>query len=529
MTAKEIITKNLKIALKKSAFRVDDFDVAHSSDPIHGDYTTNVVLKIASVGKKNPRKVAEKIIKNLSTSKEIEKVEIAGPGFINFFMAPKWVCQQVGYVASQDAKFGASKTGKGKKVMVEFISANPTGPLTLGNGRGGFLGDVLANVLGTQGYDVTREYYINDTGGQIEALGQSVRVANEGKEGTYKGEYVGEVAKQLSKSDFEKGDLALGKKAAKIILEKLIKKTLKNMAVKFDSWFSEKPLQKKYVMESVITQLKSKGFVYEKEGALWFASSKLGDWQDWVLKKSDGQYTYFASDIAYHLNKFKERKFLGSIDIWGADHGAHVGKLKNAMKVFGYENRLEIIINQLVRLISGGKEIKMSKRLGTYVTLDELLEEIPLDVARFFFLSRSPGSHMDFNLDLAKEKSEKNPVYYVQYAHARIASIMRKAGRQVTEGKVNFGLLKSESEQALIKQLLRYPEVLEEVAGDYQVQKLPTYANELATAFHNFYHKNKVIIEDKKLMQARLALLLATKQVLANALGVMGISAPEQM
>ena len=393
--------------------------------------------------------------------------------------------------------------------------------MTLGNGRGGFGGDVLSKVLAKAGYKVSKEYYVNDTGNQIKALGHSVLGDSEA---VYKGEYIEKLKKEVSGKSVED----VGEKAGKIILEKMIKPSVKKMGIKFDKWFSEKTLYKNKEVDKAIAQLSKKEFTFENEGALWFKSTQLGDDKDRVLVRADGVKTYFASDVAYLKNKF-ERGFKKLIIFLGADHYGYVARLKAATEALGYRKEdIDAIVLQLVKLFENGKEVRMSKRTGLYVTIDELIDEVGLDVARFFFLQRSLNTHFNFDMDLAKEKSDKNPVFKIQYAYARINSIFKKTKIKNPAVK-NLALLKDQSEMELIKNLIKFPEIIEAVAKDYQVQSLPNYAIELSESFHKFYENCKVISEDKKLTEARLCLILATKIVLKNTLELMGINAPEKM
>lgn len=502
----------------------------------HGDYTSNIAFYLSKIlsakgetRKKSPQKVAEELAKKIK-SEEFSKVE-AKNGFVNFYLSEECLHHQLKEILKPQGPTLKNPQGRTlighrmlEKVNIEFISANPTGPLTIGNGRGGFFGDVLANVLESQGYNVAREYYINDRGEQVLALGKSVKGSN-----LYKGKYIKELAKQI---DRKLNDEEAGQKTAELILNNYIKPVIKKLGIKFNVWFSEKTLYKKGIYNEVMKKLMQSGYVYEKDGATWMKTLEFGDNEDRVLIKKDGEETYFLSDILYHYDKFKTRKFNKAIDIWGADHHGYAPRLKAALKALGIsEENLEIVISQLVRLVSGGKEVKVSKRAGTFITLEELVDEVGLDAARFFFLMYSPNTHMDFDMKLAKERSQKNPVYYVQYAHARLSSILRKAPAfaKATAGKQNFKLLKTKNESDLIRRLVEYPEILAEIAKTYKVHRLPRYALELAREFHNFYEKERVITEDKKLTSARLALVTATKIVLANSLKIMGITAPEKM
>lgn len=514
------IRKLIKKAGKDLGAKLPEFSVERPREREHGDYATNVAFVGAKLLQKTPMELAE-MIRSKIKSNIFDKIEITRPGFINFFLSKEYLQKQVSEILKKKVypvksslpskivpkailpgQAGISPKAKlFNRVNVEFISANPTGPLTLGNGRGGFCGDVLSNVLEAIGYNVTREYYINDRGKQIEDL----------KKGLYKGEK--RTVSQIQKEN-----------------QKVITKKLK---IKFDVWFSEKSLYKRKEVDKILNWLKRKKLAYEKEGALWFKSTKFGDDKDRVLVKADEEKTYFASDVAYLKNKF-ERGFDKLIFFWGADHYGYLDRMKAVVQALGYKKeQTDFIIMQLVRLFEKGKQIRMSKRTGTYVTLEELIDEVGLDVARFFFLTRSAGSHLNFDLSLAKEKSEKNPVYYVQYAHARICSILAKAngfGRRTSKnGRATSKLLVHPSELALIKQLVRFLEIIEDIAKDYQVQRLPNYALDLVGAFHKFYEDCRVISGNKELSSSRLSLLLATQKVLKNTLDLMGISAPSKM
>lgn len=522
----EIISNSIKKAFP--AVEMPDFNV-EPADEKFGDYGSNVAMIIAKEINEKPQEVAQKIIDELKSSDTFENVEVAGPGFINFKISLPYFQKETSNIIAAGDKYGGSDLGKDLKVNVEFISANPTGPLTLGNGRGGYFGDALAQVLEKFGAKVSREYYINDRGAQILALGHSVLKDDQT---VYKGGYIDEIAPKIK----SKEPAEAGKQAATILMEEYIKKTIAKMDIKFDEWFSEQSLHDSGEVAEALGEFEKAGLTYKKEEAVWLKTTDFGDDKDRVLITTDGEYTYFASDIAYHFNKMKRGYHL-LIDFWGADHHGYVARLNAAVDMLraklDWGGELKILIAQLVRLVSKGQEVKMSKRAGTYVTLDELLDEVGPDVTRFFFLDRSLDTHMDFNLDLAKEKSEKNPVFYVQYAYARIASILAKFKSQNSNLKItseNTKLLKEEAEIKLIKQLIKLPELVEEIAGDYQVQKLPFYARDLATAFHNFYEKCPVIKSgNDDLTTARLELLTATQIVLKNTLDLMGISAPEKM
>ncbi|MFH1392831.1 MAG: arginine--tRNA ligase [Patescibacteria group bacterium] len=530
----------------------------------YGDYATNVAFVLSKIIRKSPQEIAENLVAELNneplslreTKHMFGKIE-AKNGFINFFLSYQYLYIELGKILRKKNKYGTSKNKKSQKIHIDFISANPTGPLTMGNGRGGFYGDALANILETQGNKVFREYYVNDRGEQILTLGRSVKLAQSKsdrnssisqtipaaassvseiteQENLYKGEYINKLAGKINK---KLNESETGQKAAELILKTYIKPALKKAGIKFDAWFSEKLLypssprlqraSKGKIYENIMGDLMRKNLIYEKDGATWFKTTQFGDNEDRVLIKRTGDETYFMSDILYHFDKIKTRKFGKMIDIWGADHHGYAPRLKAALRGLNIpEDNLEIITMQLVRLIKNGKEFKISKRAGNFITLEELIGEVGLDAARFFFLMYSPNTHMDFDITLAKERSQKNPVYYAQYAHARIASILRKVK---TKKKGNLELLKETEELNLIRKLIEFPEILEKIAANYEVHHLPRYAMELARGFHNFYEKHRVINEDKNLTAARLSLSTATKIVLANTLNLLGIKAPDKM
>ncbi len=469
--------------------------------PENGDYTTNVAFLLAKILGKSPADIGAELKEKLErVSKIIDRVEIKN-GFLNIFLKDGVLLKSL----KDKIRFPKKK----EKVNVEFVSANPTGPLTMANGRGGFYGDVLSSLLERAGYKVTREYYINDVGGQIKLLGESI-LAAEGKipkkEEYYKGAYI---KKLKGKAEGEAVSALLGE----------IKSSLKNAGIKFDVWFSEdKNLHKKGEIKKVLELLNKRGVVKESVGALWL--------DDNVLVKSNQEPTYFLADLAYHYDKFIKRKFDVAINIWGADHHGNVARMKRGVVMLGVNpERLKIIIMQLVRLVRGGKEVRIGKRTGEFVTMDELLDEVGLDAARWFFLEKSPHTHIDFDLDLAKERSEKNPVYYVQYAHTRMASIIRKS--KIKSHKSKFKEFSHQAERELVKKILRYPEILEDISKDYQVQHLTTYAYELAQTFSAFYRDVKVIGSERE--TELLDLVSKAKETLGDVLKLLGISAPERM
>jgi len=550
---REEIQRSIKMAIEAAQkngkfppFDIPEIDIYVPPKGIEGDYATTVSGSIARIIKDSPENVSGKIIEFYQGDHDskVNTIIKTPPQsvYLTHCVKKEYLQKEVENILKQKEKYGNLNIGKNKKVNVEFISANPTGPLTLGNGRGGFCGDVLTNILNKTGFKASREYYINDTGEQVIKLGHSILGD---AEAVYKGKYIEDLRFKIKdKSSVEK----VGEQGAKIILEEMLKPSIKKMGINFDKWFSEKSLYQKKEVDEVLDLLKKEGLTYEQEGAMWLKTKQGGDDKDRVLIKSDGQKTYFASDIAYLKNKL-DRKFDKLIMYLGADHYGYIGRISSFAKslsgkenfselvnteeesVFQYkgkEKMLRIIIMQLVKLFSEGQEVRMSKRTGLYVTIDELIDEVGLDVARFFFLTRDHNSHLNFDLELAKEQSQKNPVYYVQYAHARICSILAKANGQKPETK-NLNLLNHESELALIKKLMQFPEIIEDIAKDYQIQRLPQYSMDLATSFHKFYQDCQVISEDKKLTSARLALVFATKIVLKNTFDLMGISAPEKM
>ncbi len=502
---------------KLSKFSIPDIVIEIPSQEIHGDYSCNIAMQASALAKKNPLEMAEMIKEEIDSQKRglLKEVKAVKPGFLNFFLSEKFLQGAVDRALKEKDGFGSLKLGRGRKVNIDFISANPTGPLTLANGRGGFCGDVLANVLEKSGFKVTREYYINDKGGQIRALGHSVIGDSEA---VYKGEYIKDLREKIKTKDVEKA----GEKASEYILKNMIKPTLKKIGVKFDVWFSEKSL---YPKETDKALKKIKDFTFKKEGALWLRTTKFGDDKDRVLVKEDGEPTYFLSEVAYLENKFK-RGFKKLILPLGADHHGYIKRMKAAVEALGYlREQTDFIVFQMVRLFRGGKPVRMSKREGVYVILDELVEEVGLDAVRFFFLEREANTHLNFDLDLAKEKSEKNPVYYVQYAHARTAGILEKAGKK----KGDSSLLSHPSELALMKQIARFPDIVRDTAQDYQLQRLPQYSKDLASGFHKFYRDCKVLEAKEDLAGARLALVRAAKTTLKNSLEIMGVSAPDKM
>jgi arginyl-tRNA synthetase len=499
-----------------------EFSVEQPKQAEHGDYASNVALVLAKKRGVNPRSLAEELQGKLAEEERFAKVEVAGPGFLNFTLSPTAWQGALQDILDAGDKFGRrDKTGQ--KIQVEFISANPTGPLHLGNARGGYVGDVLANVLQRAGHEVEREYYINDAGGQIEVLGKAVK----GEDDAYGGGYIEALRKEI---DLKKPAREVGAEAAERII-KGTKETIKRMGIAFDTWFSEqKELRDKGEVSRTLGDLAKVDATYEKDGALWLKSTHYDDEKDRPLLKSDGEPTYIAADLAYHYHKFVTRKFDRVINVWGADHHGDVARLKAGVeflrKADHFDGKLEIILAQFVRLVEGGEAKKMSKRAGTAVRPEELLESVEPDVVRFFFVMKSVGTHMDFDLELAKEHSQKNPVYYLKYAYARIAGIIKKGGKA---GRADLSKLGEPTETALIQLLAEWPQTVAETADDYQVQRVPHYALAVADAFHKFYEQCKVVSDDKDLTAARLKLVEATKLTLEQVGATLGIELPEKM
>ncbi|MDE2001587.1 MAG: arginine--tRNA ligase [Patescibacteria group bacterium] len=502
--------------------------VTASEKPEFGHYSTNVAFKLAGQLKKPPFEIARELGEKLkATSDMFSKVEAMAPGFVNFWIAPEVLRAEMGGILKQKKGYGESKVKSPKsKVNLEYVSANPTGPLTMANGRGGFYGHALANVLESAGNKVTREYYVNDAGNQIRLLGESI-LADLGiaasAENHYKGEYIKDLAKSLKLKVKSKDAEQVGKLAAAILF-KSIKASLKKAGIKHDVWFSEDAnLHKKNELAKTLEFLKKKGATEEKDGALW-----LGDG---VLVKSDGNPTYFLADLAYHYDKLIKRKFDFAIDIWGADHHGYAQRMKKGVEALGVDgDKLKILITQLVRLVSGGKEVRMSKRKGEFVTMDDLIGEVGADAARFFFLMHSLDTHMDFDLDLAKEKSNKNPVYYAQYALVRCSNILLKAKVKSPKSKTDLSLLQSDAAMNLMLELVKFPDLITQTAEDYQVHRLTKYASDIAKALHLFYEKDRVLnAENASLRDARLALVMAAKTVLENLFDLLGVSKPKKM
>ena len=554
--------------------------IERTRDTAHGDFATNIALMLAKSAKTNPRQLAEQIIAALPINEAISKVEIAGAGFINFFMNSNAQYQVIADIQIAGENFGKSQIGAGKKVQVEFVSANPTGPLHVGHGRGAAYGSVVGDLLTATGFEVHREYYVNDAGRQMDILATSVWLRYLEACGetftfpsnAYRGEYVRDIAQKLVESHGKNyshstatvfADLPLdepegGNKddyidalilRAKALLNdgyrvvfdaglndilSDIKEDLAEFGTTYNQWFSERSLMDDGSIERSLAVLKSNNYLYEKDGATWFKSSELGDEKDRVVIRDNGQYTYFASDIAYHWNKL-ERGFDVLIDIWGADHHGYIARVRAALTALGADQtKLNVLLVQFANLWRGTEKVSMSTRSGEFVTLRELRDEVGRDAARFFYVMRRSEQHMDFDLELAKSKSNENPVFYVQYAHARVCSVFRQLTEKgftedVALGMTNLAELTAEHETALLTTLARYPEVIERAATQYEPHLIINYLRELATDFHTYYNAHQFLVESDTVRNARLNLITAIRQVLVNGLTLLGISTPEVM
>jgi arginyl-tRNA synthetase len=555
--------------------------IERTRDTRHGDFATNVAMTLAKPAKKNPRQIAQALLEALPASDLVERCEIAGPGFINFYLAPSAYHSLIPQILSQGHEYGRSQAGAGKRIQVEYVSANPTGPLHVGHGRGAAYGSVVSDLLAAVGYEVHREYYVNDAGRQMDILAASVwlrylELCDESLSfpaNGYKGDYVWDIAASLHRdhgetykhsseevfTDIPADEPAGGDKERHIdaLIERAksllgdnryrfvfelglntilddIRDDLSLFGVNYDEWYSERSLTESGAVNKAIERLRASGHLYEKEGALWFRSTDYGDEKDRVVVRDNGQTTYFASDIAYHMDKL-ERGFERVIDVWGADHHGYVPRVKAALEALGDDpSKLDVLLVQFAILYRGGEKVQMSTRSGQFVTLRELRKEVGADAARFFYVMRKCEQHMDFDLDLAKSQSSDNPVYYVQYAHARICSVFEQASEQGIKfeqvpSAVDYSKLTESHEQNLITNLSRYPESIEAAALNQEPHVVTHYLRELANDFHTYYNAHKFLIEDSSLRDARLQLILATRQVLRNGLNLLGVSAPEKM
>ncbi|TYS64066.1 arginine--tRNA ligase [Bacillus infantis] len=556
MNIVEQVQSNLKEEIKQAVIKaglaaeeqIPDVILETPKEKAHGDYSTNMAMQLARVAKKAPRMIAEQLIENFDSSKaSIEKIEIAGPGFINFYMNNSYLTNLIPTVLDAGDQYGETNTGKGQKVQIEFVSANPTGDLHLGHARGAAVGDSLSSILAKAGYDVSREYYINDAGNQINNLALSVEaryfqalgMEKEMPADGYHGADIIGIGQRLAdefgdkyvNADEKERFDAFREYGLKYEMEKL-KKDLEDFRVPFDVWYSETSLYQNGKIDDALKALKENGHVYEEEGATWFRSTEFGDDKDRVLIKNDGSYTYLTPDIAYHKDKL-ERGFEKLINVWGADHHGYIPRMKAAIQALGYgQDALEVEIIQLVHLYKNGEKMKMSKRTGKAVTMRDLVDEVGLDAVRYFFAMRSADTHMDFDLDLAVSQSNDNPVYYAQYAHARISSILRQGEEQgmALSADADFSLISAEKEIDLLKKLGEFPQAVAEAAEKRMPHRITNYIFELASAFHSFYNAEKVLDSDNpEKTKARLGLIKAVQTALRNALKLIGVSAPEKM
>lgn len=529
---------------------IPEFNVEIPADSKNGDMSSNFALVCARVFKKSPRDIASLIAEAAELKGSyFERIETAGPGFINFFFSSEWFSKTVENIISSGEKYGETDYGSGKRVLIEFVSANPTGPMHIGNARGGAIGDCLASVMEKAGYDVSREFYVNDAGNQIEKFKTSLECRYlqlfkdgiEMPEDAYHGEDIVNHAKafaEINKDKFVDADSEVRRQAlCDFALPKNIEgleRDLGKYRIIYDNWFKESELHQSGAVKDILDKLKNSGYTYEQDGALWFKSSELGDEKDRVLVRENGIPTYFVPDIAYHYNKLVTRGYDKAIDILGADHHGYIPRMKSAMTALGVDSdKLDMVIMQMVNLVKDGERYKLSKRSGKAITLSTLLDEIPIDAARFFFNLREPDSHFDFDIDLAISETSQNPVYYVQYAHARICSILKNLGEDGIEigefDETCAKLLTSSEEKELIKHLAGLPDCVLESAKDYDPSKITRYVVEAATLYHKFYSACRVKCDDKNLMKGRISLCLAVRQVIKNILDMLKITCPEHM
>ena len=579
----QLLTDAISIVQQKmnlSFSAVDDIQIERTRDQTHGDFACNIAMVLAKQANTNPRQLASSIVENLPDSEIIDRVEIAGPGFINFFLNKQSLLNVITNILQTGENYGRSEFGSGKSILVEFVSANPTGPLHIGHGRGAAYGAVVSDLLEAIGYKVDREYYVNDAGRQMDILTVSIwlryleqcGIKISFPENAYQGNYILEIADKLfsdkqqalsCKMDPPRNILkgseeindpetkmdqliaisksTLGSENYQSILDlglneilDVIRKDLADFGVVFDHWFSEQSLTNDKKIQKCINRLKESDFLYEENGALWFRSTAFGDEKDRVITRENGQTTYFASDIAYHLEKFS-RGYDKAINIWGADHHGYITRVKAALSALNENpDALEILLVQFATLYRGTKKLQMSTRSGQFVTLKELRDEVGKDATRFFYIMRKSEQHLDFDLELAKSKSNENPVYYIQYAHARICSVLKQVkvkglSYDVAVGNKNLHTLTEPSEEKLMLALSRYPEIIHSAATEYEPHQLAYYLKDLANEFHSYYNSCQFIVDSEELRNARLNLICACKQVIANGLGILGVSAPEQM
>ena len=542
---KHALTNALREIITVLDFPKTDIVVQLPKNPEHGDFATNLALKLAGLTGNKPQEIAQAITQKLQEDYPslVESASIAGPGFINISINKEQIVSQLRNVLEEKSDFGRNKAGTGKRVLVEFVSANPTGPLTVGHGRGAILGDVISNILEWNGYDVEREYYYNNAGRQMQKLGESVKSRylellgedTEFPEDGYEGEYIIDIARKLEETDGEalkdSSDISPFKNAAEENIFQNIEATLNRIGLKFDNFFNENTLYESGAIDSVVKALREKGLVYEKEGATWFKATKAGRDQDRVIIKSSGEPTYRLPDIAYHRDKF-ERGFDFMVDILGADHMDAYPDVLAGIEQLGFNiNKVKVLIHQFVTLMEKGEPVKMSTRKAQYVTLDDLIDEVGQDVVRYFFLMRGMNTHLNFDLELAKNESDENPVYYLQYAHARLCNILKHAeslGHEF-DNNTNLSDLTLESEILLIKSLLEFPNVVEKAHDNLEPQTIANYLQDLAGTFHRYYAHERVVTKDSGKTSARLVLVQALQIVLYNGLTLLGVHAPERM
>ncbi|SDO61984.1 arginine--tRNA ligase [Alkalicoccus daliensis] len=555
MSQVEELKQNLKTQLQQAILsaglageeEIPEIVIETPKDKDHGDFATNAAMQLARIAKKAPRAIAEDIAEHINYEEAaVEKLDIAGPGFINFFMKKDYLLDVVKTVLTQKENFGRSDYGKGTKVQVEFVSANPTGTLHLGHARGAAVGDSLSNILDKAGYQVEREYYINDAGNQIDNLTLSLEarylqeldedavMPEDGYQGAdiigFAKEIVSAYGDRFKDADQEKRRAFFREYGLKRETDKL-KDDLADFRVNFDNWFSESSLYEEDKIQPVLDELKQRRNTYEEDGATWFRSTEYGDDKDRVLIKNDGTYTYLTPDISYHKDKFN-RGFDELINVWGADHHGYIPRMEAAIQALGYQkDQLTVQIIQMVNLFENGEKVKMSKRTGNAVTMRELMEEVGIDATRYFFAMRAPETHLDFDLTLAKSESNENPVFYVQYAHARICSMLRQADEKgyTIDADADLSILKSEKDHALMKKVGEYPEAIVDAARRHAPHRVTNYVYDLAQTLHSFYNAEKVLTEDESLTKARLALIEAVRITLQNALETVGVNAPERM
>lgn len=549
---KELVCVALEAAKSQGQLNLDtppDVVIEEPKDETMGDFATTIAMTLAKSEKKNPRQIAEFLLEPLKGRPElVAEVDIAGPGFINFRLARGFLRQQFMDAVNQGTKFGRCEVGKGTKVLVEFVSANPTGPLHVGHGRGAAVGDCLSRLLDWGGFDVSKEYYINDVGNQMNNLGRSTQLRYRQQlgqnvnfpEDLYQGDYINDIARKVIEKDGEshlgsedEDTLGFFRKVSSDTILDGIREDLKEFRVEYDRWFSEQTLHDSNKVEGAIAWLRDKGFVYDKDGATWLKSSAFRDEKDRVVVKQGGEKTYFCADIAYHQDKI-ERGYDVILDLWGADHHGYVPRMEAVLEALGHgDGGFQVLLVQFVTLKRGGEKVQMSTRSGKFVTLADVVNEVGVDATRFFFLMRSSDSHLDFDLELAKKDTQENPVYYIQYAHARICSLHRMAEEKgvppVTPEEVNLERLDQDEDFSLIKKCLLFPEVVGKSALSREVHRIPYYLQELVAQFHSYYSVHRVVSEDKELTQARLLLLECVRSVIANGLEILGVSAPEKM